>query len=71
MLHDVLEVFIARQSRQFVGDCDLPVGLALVHGGHGGLGGEGVDPLVFGLEDLLDLLCRVCHCGWFGIKRMC
>lgn len=60
MLHDVLEIFIAGQPRELVGDCDLPVDLGVPSPGvdqaRSSLGRELVYPLVLGLEDLLNWL---------------
>lgn len=60
MLHDVLEIFIAGQPRELMGDCDLPVDLGVPSPGmdqaRSSLGRELVYPLVFGLKDLLNWL---------------
>lgn len=56
MLHDILQVFIAGQSRQLVGDGYLPCVPSLVLASiPATFGGKGVHPLVVGLEDLLHL----------------
>lgn len=60
MLHDVLEIFIAGEPRELMGNCDLPVDLGVpppgVDQARSSLGRELMHPLVLGLEDLLNWL---------------
>lgn len=68
MLHDVLEIFIAGQPRELMGNCDLPVNLGVpppgVDQACSSLGRKLVHPLVLGLEDLLNWLRVGSHLCW-------